>query len=388
MFDKIPLAIAVAILALLGVWWAMPTDAVPTAPLAAIRKIEPPAVAKSTSKSPTDSQPVATEPEKHPTVEVDRTEFNFGTMERFESSSHTFAIRNVGDAPLQLELGPSSCSCTLAGLEESGVPPGEETHVKLEWTLKFKEGPFRQTATILTNDPDRPEILFAVEGVTQEAVKFTPSTLVFSEIPVGSKQTRTVEISPSAFAIGEITLEDPTSVYPLAVNLTPPAEEQENYRLHVTVPAEMPRGHFRRSLNVLVAPQDSSKRTVRRTLVMEGNVTGGFVIMSPHMRQDGIYDVPPISEAGEQEFSAIIRVRDFEKNLKIKSITCKPDFVTASIEPQTDTNVKGLYKLKMTVAADASNGVYRGTGGGNVVIELDHPRIDRIQFGLECAINR
>ncbi|PQO30867.1 DUF1573 domain-containing protein [Blastopirellula marina] len=388
MFDKIPLAVAVAVLALLGVWWVIPTDAVPaTASAASSREIESSA-AKSEPKSPTDSQPKTTEPEKHPKVEVDRTEFNFGTMERFESSTHTFTIRNVGDAPLQLEVGPSSCSCTLAGLEESGVQPGEETHIKLEWTLKFKEGPFRQTATILTNDPDRPEILFAVEGFTQEAVKFTPSTLVFSEIPVGSRQTRAVEIAPSAFAIGDVTLEDPSSVHPLAVTLTPPSEDQETYRLDVTVPEEMPRGHFRRSLNVLVAPQDSAKKTVRRTLIIEGNVTGGFVVMSPNMRQDGIYDVPPISEAGEQEFGAIIRVRDFEKNLKIKSITCKPDFITATLEPQSDTNVKGLYKLRMTVAADAPNGVYRGTGGGNVVIELDHPRIERIQFNLECAINR
>ncbi|UUO07098.1 DUF1573 domain-containing protein [Blastopirellula sp. J2-11] len=388
MLDKIPLVIATSVLALLGAWWVMPTNSasIPSPAVTEIRenRTTPQPADVSAVKLPAESA----DPQPQPKVEVERTEYNFGSMERFESSSHTFTIRNIGDAPLQLEVGDSSCSCTLAGIEESGVAPGEETHIKLEWTLKFKEGPFRQSATILTNDPGRPEIQFVVEGIIQEAVNIAPRELVLSGISVGEPVSRTVEIIPSAFEIGNVLIEDELSIHPLTVSLLPRTDEHKNFRIAVNIPDTLPSGHFKKALNILIVPADPKKKTIRRTLKIAGNVTSGYIVLSPNMRKDGIYEIPPINTAGSHEYHAIIRIRDSEKELKIKSLKCRPEFITAKLEPQPDTSVKGLYKLTMTVSPDAPKGVYRGTGGGDVIIELDHPRIERIRFYLECAINR
>ncbi|MFI4874394.1 MAG: DUF1573 domain-containing protein, partial [Blastopirellula sp. JB062] len=159
MLNQLPLAIAIVLIVLLGAWWVTPTNSASSDPQTVARSSDADASAASQTNA-SDATDVTASSEPQPKVEVERTEYNFGSMERFEKSSHTFTIRNVGDAPLQLEVGDSSCSCTLAGLEEAGVAPGEETHIKLEWTLKFKEGPFRQSATILTNDPNRREVQF------------------------------------------------------------------------------------------------------------------------------------------------------------------------------------------------------------------------------------
>ncbi|EAQ79084.1 DUF1573 domain-containing protein [Blastopirellula marina] len=388
MFDKIPLVIAIAVLALLGAWWVMPSNPAPTASLAVATSNETTQPSNMANSRVVELPVESSEPQPQPQVEAERTEYNFGSMERFESSSHTFKIRNIGDAPLRLEVGDSSCSCTLAGLEESDVPPGEKTHIKLEWTLKFKEGPFRQSATILTNDPSRPEIQFAVEGIIEEAVKIVPRELVLSGISAGEPVSRMIEIIPAAFEIGDVIIEDESSIHPLTVRLLPRTDQNKNFRLAVNVPDTLPSGHFQKALNILISPADPEKKSIRRTLKIAGNLTGGYVVLSPNMRKDGIYEIPPINKKGSHEYHAIIRIRDSEKKLKIKSLKCRPEFVTAKLEPQPETSIKGLYKLTMTVSPDAPNGVYRGTGGGDVIIQLDHPRIERIRFYLECAINR
>ncbi len=47
---------------------------------------------------------------------------------------------------------------------DAAIPPGGSTTVKLEWTAKSDNGPFRQSATILTNDPRHSQIDLAVDG--------------------------------------------------------------------------------------------------------------------------------------------------------------------------------------------------------------------------------
>ena len=47
------------------------------------------------------------------------------------------------------------------GKNSRTVSAGDEIIVRIEWTGKGEGGPFRQRATILTNDPDQPEIAFA-----------------------------------------------------------------------------------------------------------------------------------------------------------------------------------------------------------------------------------
>jgi len=96
--------------------------------------------------------------QKFPRVKVDEPHHNFGRMERGREKSHKFVIRNIGDAPLTLTVGQTSCKCTLSEVESGAIPPGESTHVKIEWSAKADQGPFRQTATIHTNDPQQPDV--------------------------------------------------------------------------------------------------------------------------------------------------------------------------------------------------------------------------------------
>jgi hypothetical protein len=125
-----------------------------------------------------------------PRAETTETEHAFGTIGMGATGSHEFVIRNAGTAPLSLTKGATSCTCTIADFDqgEGGdpdgakvVPPGGSTRVRIEWKGKGP-GPFRQRATIFTDDPRRPQIEFAVAGTVMPTWKSVPDAIVFSRL--------------------------------------------------------------------------------------------------------------------------------------------------------------------------------------------------------------
>ena len=121
-----------------------------------------------------------------PHAETAETRHAFGTLGTGGSGSHEFVVRNAGDGPLTLRKGTTSCTCTVSDFEaiEGGsadgtrvVPPGGETKIRVQWKGKPPGGPFRQQATILTDDPRRPEVVFTVEGTVVPTWKAIPDLL-------------------------------------------------------------------------------------------------------------------------------------------------------------------------------------------------------------------
>jgi len=110
--------------------------------------------------------------------------FDFGRMIVGEQGSHEFAFTNAGEAPLELTKGATSCKCTISGLEQTLIPPGETANVKLEWKANpgGPGGDFRQTALILTNDPLRPEVTLTIQGKSFAMWDPFPSGLVFTDL--------------------------------------------------------------------------------------------------------------------------------------------------------------------------------------------------------------
>jgi hypothetical protein len=118
----------------------------------------------------------------------------FGTMIRDTRKSHTFLFKNVGNAPLTLKKGETTCKCTFSELETGEVPPGGTVSVMLEWDGKSSTPMFTQSAEIITNDPERTVVRLAVEGVLEDAVRVLPETIVLSNLPGDVESVRTVRL--------------------------------------------------------------------------------------------------------------------------------------------------------------------------------------------------
>jgi len=129
-----------------------------------------------------------------PKAEVPEATFEFGSMEMETSMSHGFVVRNVGGSPLRLEVGDTTCKCTVGDLTKNQVEPGGQTEVRLEWIAKTAPGPFRHGATLHTNDPLQSHIQLTVEGqVIASTTVLTPSELIYGTLQ--ADETRKSDIT-------------------------------------------------------------------------------------------------------------------------------------------------------------------------------------------------
>ncbi len=120
---------------------------------------------------------------------VDGEAYDFGVMDRGETRSHTFLIRNHSQLPLELEIGSTTCKCTVGKLKSDSIPPQGTGEVTLEWSARSLDTEFRQSATIKTNNDFRPTILLSVFGRVLQIVQAVPNDIAFSDVTIRDERT-------------------------------------------------------------------------------------------------------------------------------------------------------------------------------------------------------
>jgi hypothetical protein len=87
--------------------------------------------------------------------------FDFGDVYTGDLISQIFVIKNTGDADLQITDFKGECGCT-AVRSEKVIPPGQEGIAQVEVQTASQSGGITKIATMHTNDPDQPNIVFAL----------------------------------------------------------------------------------------------------------------------------------------------------------------------------------------------------------------------------------
>ena len=120
------------------------------------------------------------------TVElVGEPRFDFGVMSPGAEGEHIFKVKNVGMKELGLRIGASTCKCTVGDLKTSSLQPGEETEVKLSWTVKQGIREFSQSAQLITTDPSSPALTLQIVGKVIGDFEFVPDVWTFKEVATG-----------------------------------------------------------------------------------------------------------------------------------------------------------------------------------------------------------
>jgi uncharacterized protein DUF1573 len=96
-----------------------------------------------------------------PKIVVPFTSFTFGDVYRGETISQIFVIRNEGDADLEIRDFKTGCGCEVARSDKV-IPPGKEGTATLEVLTASLSGEISRSATLHTNDPERPAIVFTL----------------------------------------------------------------------------------------------------------------------------------------------------------------------------------------------------------------------------------
>lgn len=87
--------------------------------------------------------------------------FDFGDVYNGEVISQIFVIRNDGDADLLIKDFKGDCGCTVTRSDKI-IPPGKEGTANLEVQTVSQSGLIVKTATLHSNDPDQPAIIFSL----------------------------------------------------------------------------------------------------------------------------------------------------------------------------------------------------------------------------------
>jgi len=105
-----------------------------------------------------------------PRAVVPFTSFSFGDVYTGDVISQIFVIKNEGNADLLIGDFNAECGCTI-GRADRSIPPGKEGTVEVEVQTISQSGLINKFATLPTNDPDQPKIVFTM---TANVLKGSP----------------------------------------------------------------------------------------------------------------------------------------------------------------------------------------------------------------------
>lgn len=227
-------------------------------------------------------------------ADVPETRHEFGTVGTGAEGSHEFVIHNTGKAPLVLTRGATSCSCTVSDFESKDggdelarkeVPPGGSTRLRLKWRGKGPGGPFRQQATVFTNDPRRPEIAFTIEGTVVPTWKAVPETVALPTIATTVETRSAVKLftyGTGQPVVEELLAADPQTAQSFRLASTPLGSDEiaaepgatGGLAIDVTVSPGLPIGPVRQTISArLRIPEE-----ITVEIPVQGTVSGALAL--------------------------------------------------------------------------------------------------------------
>lgn len=82
-------------------------------------------------------------------------EFDFGIIKEANGKvSHTFVIKNTGDAPLVITRVATPCACTTPEYSQEPIAPGREGKITVSFNPAGRPGPFFKNVAVYSNGRD------------------------------------------------------------------------------------------------------------------------------------------------------------------------------------------------------------------------------------------
>lgn len=110
------------------------------------------------------SKLTAKQRENAPVIEFENKIFDFGTGETGKEIKYSFVFSNKGKSDLVIRKVHASCGCTATNPEKSLLKPGETSKIDIVFNTESRVGDQFKSITVISNDPEHPEIMLQVKG--------------------------------------------------------------------------------------------------------------------------------------------------------------------------------------------------------------------------------
>jgi hypothetical protein len=336
-----------------------------------------------------------------PKVALEKDVYDFGTMDAQSLGKHDFVVRNVGNAPLNLTKGSTTCKCAMSALQKQKVFPGESTTVTIEWTPKGYLGDFEQTAKVETNDPLRPELTLKVKGRITTVLHASPSELVFTRVSAGQPAQGEVLLYAFASDSMQVTgheLKDPSTAEFFDVHFEPMSTAQlggepdakSGFVMEVHVESGLPQGPFQQTIlvrtNLAAAPVIEVPVTgkVGSDISVFGRgwneATGSLTL--------GLLDP---RKGADASLTLVVRGRHRDMTEFQVSEVFPPDILQVELGEKTEINqgVATQTPLKIRIPAGAGPANHLGSKQGKIgriVLDTNDPQMPKLTILVSFAI--
>ncbi len=351
--------------------------------------IEPPTIAKSGPQ---------------PKVSVSETEIEFGRMEVGESRSHDFVFTNVGDAPLTIKMGDTTCQCTYGDLkkgEERKILPGQSQNVKLTWKPEVQTDHFSKGANILTDDPTQTSIGLKIVGIVGSRIAVVPDREWLCPDVLDDKPS----LCTGMLVSGVLSDFEVSSIEshgsPIEFELSPLDETQlhsqhasSGYQVRLTVKPEMQNGAFAIPITIKTNVPEKSEpggpgKLFEFNVLISGVRRGPIRFAGPEWIEDkmairfGSFE----ASAGHQ-----LLVPMFVRNPPAEGfqLTKAPETIPADLKVELIREDKSegktqRYFLKLDYPAGAPRVEHRTQDPGKIRLFTNHPHAPEIEVVVYLA---
>lgn len=112
-----------------------------------------------------------------PKAQIPETSFDFGEVFEDVKLTHTFEIKNIGDALLEIKDIDSDCACTAADSDRR-IPPGGQGRITLTIAPYSVLRQFTKKTKVSFNDPEHPQVVLTLKGYGKPFIEIQPSHII------------------------------------------------------------------------------------------------------------------------------------------------------------------------------------------------------------------
>jgi hypothetical protein len=343
--------------------------------------------------------------------------YDFGMMAPGTEGEHVFIVKSVGEGDLHLRLGASTCKCTFGELQREALAPGEQTEIKLSWSVKEGETNFAQSAQLLTNDPSRVVIQLEIVGKVVGDVDVLPEEWTFGEVATGEP----MEIAGTIYNFMDhdiqptelrFTSEELTSLSEFHVEPFQPGEEdgirksaRQGFRVKVDIRPGMRQGAVSQNLLfgfrdldeqgqvVPLAEGESAKAVV---VPSKGSIIGplSMITSSKLTGQPGggyVYDFGRVDRDAPLTAKTFVVLKGGERdntNLRIGQ-TDPSGVIKATLGEPVGRGSMKLFPLEIELVPGPETISRLGNDSGDfgsIWIESDNPKVTKMRIALKFVI--
>ena len=302
--------------------------------------------------------------EKAPKLTIVEPVKDFGTIPRGDKLDWSFAVKNTGDADLQIINARPSCGCTVADFDKI-IKPGATGKVTAHVDTTNFAGPIAKAITLDTNDPMNPSAQVTIHAIVKPYVEAHPAGFVRFNMLQGDTDVQTVTLyseETEPFDIIKVEtpepwikvdykkIEDPTQIVP-----TVGRTGQNQYRVNITAGGKDAKiGPLAEKVHIVT----NSKHSPDYWITLSAVIRPTFRI-EPSGVNFG--EVAPSDSAATR--SVVLRTNNLKapEMFVVDRVESSVPGVTANVKPTTN---KGEYEVTLQVAPTAKP----GDVDGNVTI--------------------